>query len=122
MGSLPVGEDIELKSTIEALTARPTNKMFSFDFSGALFEDIVIPSVRRIDIVMEMNLDFVLGDGLVGVFQDLFDPWNDLVTDLRKEAKSLQSNLNYTLKNIGGANVDLDRTIDLEDIFFSAFS
>jgi hypothetical protein len=117
MGSLPVGEDIELKSTIEALTARPTNKMFSFDFSGALFEDIVIPSVRRIDIVMEMNLDFVLGDGLVGVFQDLFDPWNDLVTDLRKEAKSLQSNLNYTLKNIGGANVDLDRTIDLEDIF-----
>lgn len=119
MGSLPVGEDIGLKALIEGLTARPTNKMFSFDFAGALFEDIVIPSVRRIDIALEVNLDFMLGDGLVGVFQDMFDPWNDMVTDLRKETKDIQSNLNYTIKNIGGANVDLDRDIDLEDIFSS---
>lgn len=82
-----------LKSVIEDLTMRPSLSMMNFDFSGALFEDFVIPSIREIVIELEINLDLTLGTTLVDAMGAAFAPWNESATDLRFAAAIAQRQL-----------------------------
>ncbi len=117
-GFYTVDEKTELKSLIEGITARPALKMFRIDFAGALFEDIVIPSIRRLEITIEVNLDMSLGENFIEITKDLFKPWNQAVTDLRKEAASVQNSINQGLREYGGgAHTGQEQDVDLEDIF-----
>jgi hypothetical protein len=117
-GRMPISEPDSLKSVIEGLTARPALRMFRFDFTGALFEDYVIPSVRRIEISLETNLDMTVGDSLLTAMESAFEPWNDLTTDLRVEQKKQASQFHMMIREMGiSLDLDLGKKIDLEEVF-----
>lgn len=101
-GNLPIDEKTQLKSVIEGLTSRSSKRILSFDLAGALLPDIVIPSVRRIEIALELNLDFAAGESLIDATKKIFKPWNEVATDTRNQIENLRRKMWLDIQEAGG--------------------
>ncbi len=111
--------EIDLKSVIEDLTMRPVLSMTNFDFSGALFEDFQIPSVRELSIELQMNLDMYAADYLVDAMRAAVLPWNTAATDLRLQGEIIKRDMyntlqlmQYNIEEIPDQNIDLTQGTD----------
>ncbi len=114
--------EMDLKSVIEDLTMRPVLSMTNFDFSGALFEDFQIPSVRELNIALQMNLDMYAADYLVDAMRAAVLPWNTTTTDLRMQAEVMKRDaystlqmMQYNIEEIPDQELDLSGALGAMD-------